>query len=119
MDKERTVTHGDIRLEDEGYLWVMSGEIDAAVQSRHEDHVLQVSRSAARRIVIDLAGVTFMDSGGLRLLYHAADGSPEPPLLRGVPARILDLLELSGVLSLFTVEPLQEAEASPTAQAGL
>ncbi len=113
------MTHGDVRVEDDGYLWVMQGEVDAAVQSRHEDHLLQLSRLAERRIVIDLSDVTFMDSGGLRLLYHAADGSPQPPLLRGAPERIRDLLDLSGVMSLFTLEEPQEAGASPTAQAGL
>ncbi|AEG43285.1 anti-sigma B factor antagonist [Isoptericola variabilis J7] len=113
------MTHGDVRIEDDGYLWVMRGEVDAAVQARHEEQLLQVTRAASRRIVIDLSDVSFMDSGGLRLLYHAADGSPQPPLLKGAPARIRDLLELSGVIGLFTLEDEQEAGASPTAQAGV
>ncbi|PRZ09574.1 anti-sigma B factor antagonist [Isoptericola sp. CG 20/1183] len=110
------MTHGDVRVEDDGYLWVMRGEVDAAVQSRLEDDLKQVARSAERPIVIDLSKVTFMDSGGLRLLYHAVEGSPEPPLLRGVPGRTLDLLELSGVISLFRIEQ-QGAGSASTAQA--
>ncbi len=118
MNKERIVTHGDIRVEDDGYLWVMRGEVDAAVQARHGDRLVGLARAADRRIVIDLSDVTFMDSGGLRLLYHAADGSPQPPLLRGAPDRIRDLLEISGVVDLFTFEGPQEAEASPSSSAG-
>lgn len=98
------VQHGDVRVDATGTQWVMEGEIDAAVQARHEDAILAALSRAERRLVIDLSEVTFMDSGGLRLLYHAAAGSPEPPVLRGVTDRILDLLELSGVSDLFTIE---------------
>jgi len=110
------VTHGDVRVDDDGYLWVMRGEVDAAVQSRHEDYLRQVARAADRQIVIDLSDVTFMDSGGLRLLYHAVEGSPEPPVLRGVPESTRDLLELSGVVSLFRFEE-EGAGSASTARA--
>lgn len=103
------MSHGDVRLEDDGSLWIMEGEVDAAVQARHESVLVQRAKSATRRITIDLTAVTFMDSGGLRLIYHAAAGSPEPPLLLGASSRIVDLLELSGVLDLFTLEALPDA----------
>lgn len=106
------MVHGDVRAEDDGSIWIMEGEIDAAVQARREDELLQLAQQASRRIVIDVSAVTFMDSGGLRLLYHAAERSPEPPLLRGVPDRIQDLLDLSGVSPLFAFEPVPEASAA-------
>ncbi|WP_235915282.1 STAS domain-containing protein [Puerhibacterium puerhi] len=93
--------HGDVQIEDGGALWVMSGEIDAAVQARVEDVLSEAAGAARGRLVIDVSRVTFMDSGGLRLLYHAASLTPEPPLLRGVPEHIRDLLELTGVSDLF------------------
>ncbi|PZR52682.1 anti-sigma factor antagonist [Xylanimonas oleitrophica] len=83
----------------------MSGEIDAAVQARVEDALQDAATSAGRRIVVDLSQVTFMDSGGLRLLYRAASASDEPPLLRGVPDHIDDLLQLTGVAPLFESAP--------------
>jgi anti-sigma B factor antagonist len=95
----------------------MEGEVDAAVQARHEDTLVRLAQQATERISIDLTAVTFMDSGGLRLLYHAAEGSPEPPVLRCVPDRIQDLLDLSGVATLFVFEPA--AEPSVTGRAGL
>ena len=42
-----------------------------------------------------------MDSGGLRLLYHAATAGSGAPVLERVPRRVRDLLELSGVAELF------------------
>ncbi|WP_240643816.1 STAS domain-containing protein [Antribacter gilvus] len=101
--------HGDVRVEDEDSLWVMAGEIDAAVQARYEELLVDAAARADRRLVIDLSAVTFMDSGGLRLLYHAAEQSSEPPLLRGVTDRIVDLLELSGVAGLFAIDLAEPA----------
>ena len=112
--------HGDVRVEDDGALWVMEGEVDASVQARHEDRLVRLADGATRRITIDLSAVTFMDSGGLRLLYYAADGSPEPPVLRGTPQRIRDLLDLSGVVELFAIEPAGAAhQDSPVERASL
>ncbi|WP_425955173.1 STAS domain-containing protein [Xylanimonas sp. McL0601] len=101
--------HGDVRIEDGGALWVMTGEIDAAVQARVEDTLEGGAASGAERVTVDLSGVTFMDSGGLRLLYRAASAVPQPPLLRGVPRHVRDLLELTGVDRLFELEPAPDA----------
>ena len=71
---------------------------------RHEDELVRYARSARSPIRIDLTDVTFMDSGGLRLLYHAATTSNPGPRLVGTPQRVRDLLELSGVVDLFDLE---------------
>ncbi len=76
------------------------GEIDAAV-GRREDELLRLAQSADGHIHIDLGAVTFMDSGGLRLLYHAATAGSGAPVLERVPRRVRDLLEFSGVAELF------------------
>jgi len=101
--------HGDVQVEDGGALWVMSGEIDAAVQARVEDALSEAAGAVHGRLVIDVSQVTFMDSGGLRLLYHAASLTPQPPFLRGVPDHIRDLLELTGVTDLFAYEDAGDA----------
>jgi anti-sigma B factor antagonist len=93
--------HGDVRVVGDGSHWVMEGEIDAAVQDRLEKRLADLVGRADRPITIDLSTVTFMDSGGLRLLYNAALGSSGPPRLLGASERIRDLLELSGVSGLF------------------
>ncbi|MBD5785446.1 STAS domain-containing protein [Cellulosimicrobium terreum] len=99
------MTESGVRVEDDGALWVMRGEIDAAVQTRYEDELLRHAETATRPVRVDLSAVTFMDSGGLRLLYHAATAGPGSPRLVDVPERVRDLLELSGVVGLFELEP--------------
>ncbi len=97
------MSNGGVRVEEGGARWVMWGDIDAAVQVRSEGELLDSLAASPTPVAIDLRDVTFMDSGGLRLLYHAAAGSERPPTLLHTPDRIRDLLEVSGVLPLFTL----------------
>ncbi|SDR86402.1 STAS domain-containing protein [Paraoerskovia marina] len=95
-------TFGGVRVDPTRAHWEMWGEVDAAVQSEVAhvltDHLLE---TADEPLTVDLSGVTFIDSGGLRLLYTAAEHKPTPPVLVGAPARVVDLLRLSGVDTLF------------------
>jgi len=99
-----STTSGDVLTAEDGTRWTMQGEIDAAVQARREDELVRLAQSAEGRIHIDLGDVTFMDSGGLRLLYHAATAGSGVPVLERVPRRVRDLLELSGVAGLFEID---------------
>ncbi|MEK8226683.1 STAS domain-containing protein [Oerskovia sp. M15] len=94
---------GGVRIDESGPRWIMWGEVDAAVQDRSEKDLTRSLQRAEGPITIDLSAVTFMDSGGLRLLYLSILAGGAPPVLVGVPERILDLLEISGVLSQFTL----------------
>ncbi|MFD6164594.1 STAS domain-containing protein [Oerskovia sp. NPDC060287] len=94
---------GGVRIDEPGPRWTMWGEVDAAVQDRSEAELARSVERAEGPITIDLGQVTFMDSGGLRLLYLSVLGGGEPPVLVGVPERIRDLLEISGVISQFTI----------------
>lgn len=79
-----------------------SGELDLHGAPAMQDALEQVSELGGPEIVIDLAGVTFMDSTGLReLLRVASDG--RQVVLREVPHQVRLLLELAGVESLFTI----------------
>ncbi|GAA1410634.1 hypothetical protein GCM10009600_31290 [Oerskovia paurometabola] len=81
----------------------MWGEVDAAVQDRSEGDLVRSLERADGPVTIDLTDVTFMDSGGLRLLYLSLLAGGAAPVLVGVPERIRDLLEISGVLTQFTL----------------
>jgi anti-anti-sigma factor len=83
---------------------IVAGELDAhsAVQLENEaSHTLD-SREALSTMVLDLAGITFIDSSGLRALLRLQEGCDE----RGgilfvrrpsdVVSRILDLAKLTG-----------------------
>ncbi|GII99822.1 hypothetical protein Slu03_22000 [Sediminihabitans luteus] len=94
--------HGGVSLESDGNRWVMWGEIDAAIQGKVEEDLV-ASLPAQGGVTIDLTRVTFLDSGGLRLLYLAAGRTSTPPVLVGTPVNVRDLLDLSGVAPLFTI----------------
>jgi anti-anti-sigma factor len=78
------------------------GELDLA----GEDYVRRVLGSVdARRVVIDLAGLEFIDARGVGALLRAgqrlqsAGGQMELRGARGVVRRVLVLLQLDGLLT--------------------
>ena len=78
----------------------LSGELDLATAEGVRAELDRVEGGDARSIVLDLSGLTFMDSTGVRLLVQAhlrstAD-SERLTLLRG-QAAVQRVLQLSGV----------------------
>ncbi len=76
------------------------GELDLATADAVEAELKRVESTDAGAIVLDLSGLTFMDSTGVRLLVHAharsrADAN-RLTLLRG-RAAVQRVMELSGV----------------------
>ncbi len=96
-------TTGGIRIERDGAHWVMWGEVDAAVAEATEREV-DAALSRHSTVSLDLSRVTFMDSGGLRLLYLAAASCEQPPRIAGAPENVRDLLDLANVTDLFELE---------------
>lgn len=83
----------------------MWGEVDGAVQKNVEARLVEhLQETEDEPLTVNLAEVTFIDSGGLRLLYTAAEMKPTPPVLVGAPTRVLDLLDISGVARMFVLE---------------
>ncbi|WP_277212631.1 STAS domain-containing protein [Isoptericola croceus] len=105
MTVDDELKHGGVRIDPDRTHWVMWGEIDGAVQKRVEAELAEHLRQTAEEpLTVDLADVTFIDSGGLRLLYTAVEAKPTPPVLVGAPTRVRDLLRISGVERLFILE---------------
>jgi anti-sigma B factor antagonist len=78
----------------------LEGELDIATAERIQDELAIAEASDARSIVLDLSGLTFMDSTGVRLLLSAdarsrAD-SNRLSIVRG-PASVQRVFVLSGV----------------------
>jgi anti-sigma B factor antagonist len=48
------------------------GELDLATANSVQDELTRVEASDADSIIVDLSGLTFIDSTGIRLLYSAA-----------------------------------------------
>jgi anti-sigma B factor antagonist len=92
---------------DSASVMTLSGELDIASAPSLEHAMQDVMHSAPGRVVIDLAGVTFMDSTGLRALLMArerATGNGQELRLRPGPRQVQRVFELSGTLDTFTFE---------------
>jgi anti-sigma B factor antagonist len=84
----------------------LTGEFDLAALPAFEDHIAAVEKEAPVAIVIDLTGLRFMDSSGLRALITADDRArkqqrrlaivPGPPDVR----RVFEITKLDSRLDL-------------------
>lgn len=63
----------DVRVTEEAQLTLLSlvGELDLAAAPTLQGHLLDLERAGATHVVVDLRGLTFMDSSGLRVLIMA------------------------------------------------
>jgi anti-sigma B factor antagonist len=82
-----------------GWHIAASGELDIATVELLERDLRAAEQTDAETIVVDLSGLTFVDSTGLRVLLEASERSAETDRLRmiaGAPAleRLLDIVGL-------------------------
>jgi anti-anti-sigma factor len=96
------LTFSSERREDE-HVITLHGELDLATAGDLERELMRVEASGVRSIVIDLAGLTFMDSTGIRLMLsadaRARDASISLSLRRG-PLAVQRVFELTGLVDL-------------------
>lgn len=93
-----------VSCDDDGVV-VVAGEIDLSVVPALRDAVHGWC-PPGRPLVVDLSGVSFMDSSGLSLLlalWERAGGSQEALVVRAASDQVHQLLQLTGVLELFRV----------------
>jgi anti-sigma B factor antagonist len=84
----------------------VSGEIDLAVAARFAQELESLVGDTAGAGLVDLSGVTFIDSSGVRELLkakHAATTAGGELSLLNPSASCRHVLEISGVWSEFTV----------------
>jgi anti-anti-sigma factor len=81
----------------------LSGELDLATAEAVELELARVEATDAETVVLDLSGLHFMDSTGVRLVVAAnarfRDSGQHLSLVRG-PANVQRVLELCGVVEL-------------------
>ncbi|PXY31087.1 STAS domain-containing protein [Prauserella muralis] len=104
-----TIAHVEVRAQDETSVDIaISGEIDLSNAVSVQDGVFSAITNRLLSVRIDLAGVTYLDSAGLRILFALAD---RLRLLQtsciivapfGSPTR--RVIELSGLDNLVTVD---------------
>jgi anti-sigma B factor antagonist len=88
-------------------LVAITGEIDLTNARQINTTILSAARPDATTVVVDLTGVAYLDSAGIRLLYRAtaALADRRQLLVLAVPeeSRLRDLLAMTGVLEAITV----------------
>ena len=93
--------------EDDVHVLALTGEIDLANAAVVEDELRRIEETDAAVILVDLAGLSFIDSTGIKVLIGAAARSqsrnrlvldaPSPAVLRVLRiAGVADLLPLVG-----------------------
>jgi anti-sigma B factor antagonist len=91
--------------------WVVvavSGEVDMATGPALRDNLLSVLADGTPRIVLDLSGVTFMDSSGLGALLGSQRRARllDGEIRLGAPSdRVLEILRLTNLDRVFDVHP--------------
>ena len=81
------------------HVVVLTGELDLAATHRVEDELRAIEATDAAQIVLDLSGLTFMDSSGVHLIARAAarcTASGTRLRLRPGPPHVQRILALAG-----------------------
>ncbi len=86
----------------------VAGELDLATAPRMRAYLVDETAPRPAHLVLDLSGVTFMASAGIRLLLEARGGSDEihgELHLTGVTTnpRVRRVLQLTGLLAAFDI----------------
>lgn len=87
---------------------LLSGELDCAEELPCRQALELGPSGPHQRFVIDLSGVTFMDSTGIKLLLLADNCARvkglRRPVIRGAGPRVRKILDTTGVTSLLNIE---------------
>jgi anti-sigma B factor antagonist len=85
----------------------LRGELDLASAQQMEDSFAQIDAGAPRRVIVDLGGLAFIDSTGLRLLLQAdtraREHGYELVLRPGMPP-VQRVFEVTGALDVLRFE---------------
>jgi anti-sigma B factor antagonist len=84
----------------------VSGEVDLATAADLEGVIAEALSGSASVIEVDLAGVEFMDSAGLRVLVAArkqADDAGRTLRLRSPHERVRRIIEITGLSAVFGI----------------
>jgi anti-sigma B factor antagonist len=91
--------------EGEWTVLTLVGEFDTHAALSFDRVVNDLTTSGDPKLLIDLSGVTFVDSSGLRSLVRARTkvGGKDTLVLRGPRTATVRLLEITGLLDEFTI----------------
>ena len=84
----------------------VQGEIDATTAAALSGQLDEVAARNPHRLVIDLAGVGFLDSAGLQAFAHVRGKLPErcAVIIRSAQPRLRQVFEITGLSTAFVFE---------------
>jgi anti-anti-sigma factor len=84
----------------------VQGEIDVTTAAVLSENLGGVAASSPRRLVIDLAGVGFLDSAGLQAFARVRRQLPEdcPVIVRSARPRLRQVFEITGLGTAFVFD---------------
>src|SRR5437016_2442656 len=95
------------RIEDDRLILSLRGELDLTSVPLFERELRDAEATNPALLVIDLSGLDFMDSTGLRALLQARERAKDDNhelMLRRGPRQVQRVLELTKTLEVFTFE---------------
>jgi anti-anti-sigma factor len=94
------------RWDDGMAVATVRGEIDVSTVGTFSDHLGNLTRKNPRRLVIDLAGVSFIDSSGLGGFVRIRKALPPdcPVIIRSPQRRVRQLFKITGLDSVIAIE---------------
>ena len=123
MDELQPLRITVARFGDESYVIALAGELDISTSDRLAEELDRLLDGGARRLVVDLLGVTFFGSVGLGLLTRAAKrthGVGGECIVVSDDPRINRVFEITGLDRVFRIErSLMEAVAEMVGPAAL
>ena len=86
---------------------LLAGELDLDTVPELEEQLAALDETQRTRVVIDLGGITFMDSAGLKAIlraYESGQSRGHTLVLRHGPRQVRRLIELTGLGDRLTFE---------------
>jgi len=91
---------------DNATILSLNGRIDTATAPELEQAINKIIDGGQRKILLDFAGVTYISSGGLRVLLATAKKLKNPGDKFGICAlspEVMKILKLAGFTSIFSI----------------
>jgi anti-anti-sigma factor len=85
----------EARIDRDGVVW-LSGELDLASADRFSE-VASTALDGQREFVVDLSGLSFLDSTGIRAMLALAARTDRGVVLRDPPPNVRRILEITAV----------------------
>ena len=93
---------------DSANVLTLNGEIDLHVSPDVERVLTSIISKRPRHVMVDLSGVTFIDSSGLAVLIHALQNIQEyggKLLLSGITEDVRSIFEMARLDQVFVIDP--------------